>query len=69
MLKSCKKVKVQTVLDLHYKKRNDQEIFHSSTKLIASDLDIDKTFSLNQFIKALWQKWKNILVKIGLSKM
>ena len=52
MLKSCKKVKVQTVLDLHYKK-NDKEIFHSSTKLIASDLDIDKTFSLNQFIRAL----------------
>ena len=53
MLKSCKKVKVQTVLDLHYKKRNDKEIFHSSTKLIASDLDIDETFSLNQFIRAL----------------
>ena len=67
MLKSCKKVKVQTVLDLHYKKRNDKEIFHSSTKLIASDLDIDKTFSLNQFIRALWQKWKIKLVKIGLS--
>ena len=53
MLKSYRKVKVQTVLDLHYKKRNDKEIFHSSTKLIASDLDIDKTFSLNQFIRAL----------------
>ena len=35
---------VQTILVLDYKKRNDHNIFHSSTKLIASDPDIDEAF-------------------------
>ena len=39
-----KKFKAETVLILNYSKRNDRQIFHSSTKLIASDLDIDKAF-------------------------
>ena len=44
MLSELKKFKAETVLILNYSKRNDRQIFHSSTKLIASDLDIDKAF-------------------------
>ena len=43
-LNGLKNFKVQTVLVLDYKKRNDRKIFHSSTKLIASDSDIDEAF-------------------------
>ena len=39
-----KKFKVQTILVLDYKKRNDRKIFHSSTKVIANDSDIDEAF-------------------------
>ena len=43
--------KVQTILFLDYKKRNDRKIFHSSVKLIASDSDIEKAFkSMHQSI-------------------
>ena len=41
-LSELKKFKVQTILVLDYKKRNDCKIIHSSTKLIASDSDIDE---------------------------
>ena len=41
-LSQLKKFKVQTILVLDYKKRNDCKIIHSSTKLIASDSDIDE---------------------------
>ena len=37
LFSELKKFKVQTILVLDYKKRNDCKIFHSSTKLIASD--------------------------------
>ena len=67
MLNELKKFKVQTVLVLDYKKRNDRKIFHSSNKLIASDSDIDE--ALNPCIKALWQKQIIMLVKIRLSWM
>ena len=40
LLSELKKFKVQTILFLDYKKRNDLEIFYSCTKLIVSDLDI-----------------------------
>ena len=51
LLNDLKKFKVQTVLVLDYKKRNDSQIFHSCTKLIASYLDIDEAFkSLHQSI-------------------
>ena len=51
LLSELKKFKVQTELVLGYKKRNDHQIFHSCTKLIASDLDTDKTFkSMHQSI-------------------
>ena len=38
------KFKVQKTLVLESKKRNDHKIFHSSAKLIATDLDIDDAF-------------------------
>ena len=37
LLSELKKFKVQAILVLDYKKRNDHKIFHSSTKLTASD--------------------------------
>ena len=51
LLNELKKFKVQAVLFLDYKKRNDHKFFHSSTKLIASDSDIDEAFkSIHQSI-------------------
>ena len=51
LFSELKKFKVQTVLALNYKKRNDLKIFHSSTKLVASDSDNDETFkSIHQSI-------------------
>ena len=41
LLSELKKLKVQTVLILGYIKRNVCKIFHSCTKLIASDSDIN----------------------------
>ena len=46
-----KNFKIQTKLILDYNKRNDHKIFHSSSKLIASDSVIDEAFkSLHQSI-------------------
>ena len=51
LLSELKKFKVQTMLVLEYKKRNDRKIFHSNAKLIASDSDIDEAFiSMHQSI-------------------
>ena len=44
LLSESKKFKVQGILVLEYKKRNDCFIFHSCTKIIARDSDIDKAF-------------------------
>ena len=44
LLSELKKFKVQAILLLDYKKRNDCKIFHSSAKPIASDSDIDEAF-------------------------
>ena len=44
LLNELKKFKVLTILVLDYKKRNNRKIFHSSTKLITSDLDINEAF-------------------------
>ena len=41
LLSELEKFKVQKILVLDYKKRNDRKIFHSSAKLIGSDSDID----------------------------
>ena len=50
-LSELKKFKVQAMLVLDYKKRNNRKIFHSNAKLIASDLDIDEAFkSMHQNI-------------------
>ena len=51
LLSGLKKFKVQEPLVIDYKKRNDHKVFHSSTKLIATDSDIDKAFlSMHQSI-------------------
>ena len=51
LLSELKKFKVQTILVLDYKKRNDSKISHSSAKIIASDSDIDEAFkSMHQSI-------------------
>ena len=51
LLNELKKFKVQRVLVLKYKKRNDHKIFHSSTKVTARYLDIDEAFkSMHQNI-------------------
>ena len=51
LLSDLKKFKVQKILALNYKKRNNHKIFHSFTKLIASNSDIDKAFkSMHQSI-------------------
>ena len=45
------KVKVQIILALDYKKRNDCKIFYSRTKLTASDSNIDEAFkSMHQSV-------------------
>ena len=51
LLRELKKFKVQTILVLEYKKRNDQGIFHLNAKLISSDSDTDEAFkSMHQSI-------------------
>ena len=63
LLSDLKKFKVEKELVLVYKKRNDQKIFHSGTKLIASDLENIKAFKLMQ--QSIMTKIKNMLEKIG----
>ena len=51
MLSELKKFKAHTKLVLDFNKRNDCKIFHSNTKLIASDSGIDEAFkSMHQSI-------------------
>ena len=57
-LNELKKFKVQTILVLDYKKRNDRKIFHSRTKVTASDSDIDEAFkSMHQSIMTKIRKY------------
>ena len=44
LLNELKKFKVQTILVLGYKKSNDHKMFHSNTKLTATNSDIDEAF-------------------------
>ena len=44
LLSELKNFKVQTILVLECKKRNNRKIFHLSAKLITSDSDFDKAF-------------------------
>ena len=61
LLSELKKFKVQTILVLAYKERNNHKIFHSSAKIIASDSDTDEAFkSMHQSIMA---KIKNYTCK------
>ena len=47
------KFKVQTILVLNYKKRNDRKIFYVCIKLSANDSDIDEVFKfMHQSIMA-----------------
>ena len=65
-LKDLKKFKVQAILALDYKKRNDRKIFNLRTKLIASDSDIDEAFkSMHESIMTK----EFMLVRFGLSLM
>ena len=51
LLSGLKRFKVQTILVLDYKKRNDLKIFNSSVELIANNSDIDEAFkSMHQSI-------------------
>ena len=50
-LRKLEKFKVQTMLVWEYRKRNDCKIFHYSTKVFASDSDIEEAFkSIHQSI-------------------
>ena len=61
LLENFKKIKVQTVIVLGYKKRNDCKIFHSCTKLTAIHSDIDEAFkSMDQSVMT---KIKNYVCK------
>ena len=54
---------IQTILVLEYKKRNDCKILHSSTKLIASDSDIDnasKNFDKNKKLGNIGLFWMQL---------
>ena len=59
MLSELKKLKVRTVLVLDYKKRSDSQIFHSCTKIIASEID-EPFKSMHQSITA---KKRNYICK------
>ena len=61
LVSELKKFKVQTILALDYKERNDHKIFHSSAKLIARDSGIDESF---KFIhQSIMTKLKNYACK------
>ena len=61
LLSELEKFKVQKILALDYKKRNDRKIFHSSAKLIGSDSDIDEA-SLSMY-QSIMAKIKNYACK------
>ena len=58
MLSELKKLKVQTILILDHKKINNHKIFHSSSKIIAGESDIDEAFkSMHQSIMTRIKKF------------
>ena len=65
LLSKLKKYKLQTMLVLDYEKRNSGKIFHSVTKIIASDWAIEKSFIAR--LQSIMTKIKIMLVNIGLS--
>ena len=51
ILSELEKFKFQEIIVLEYKKRNDHKIFYFSTKLTASDSEIDEAYkSMHQSI-------------------
>ena len=61
LVSEFKKFKVQTILALDYKERNDHKIFHSSAKLIARDSGIDE--SSKSIHQSIMTKLKNYACK------
>ena len=58
LLSELKKLKVQTILILDHKKINNHKIFHSSSKIIAGESDIDEAFkSMHQSIMTRIKKF------------
>ena len=61
MLSELKKFKAQTILVWEYKETNGHQlVFHSSTKLIASDSDIDEVF--RSMYQSIMTKIKKIIL-------
>ena len=65
LLSELKKFKIQTILVLDYKERNNHKILNSSAKLVASDSDIDEAAKIMH--QSIMAKIKIMLVKVGLS--
>ena len=60
LLSELKNFKVQTILILGNKKRNDCKIFHSCTKPTANDSDSDEAFkSMHQSIMTKMRNYAN----------
>ena len=58
LLSELKKLKVQTILILDHKKINNHKMFHSSSKIIAGESDIDEAFkSMHQSIMTRIKKF------------
>ena len=58
LLSELKKLKVQAILILDHKKINNHKIFHSSSKIIAGESDIDEAFkSMHQSIMTRIKKF------------
>ena len=57
IVKWVKKFKIQTILVLDHKKRNDHKTFHSSTELIANHSDNDEAFK--SMYQSIMRKIKN----------
>ena len=56
LLSKLRKVKVQTILVLDYKKTNDCKIIHLCTKLIASNSDLNEVYNQNIMTKIKYTK-------------
>ena len=56
-----KMFKVQTIFILEYKKKNYCKTFHSNSKLIASDSDIDEAYKIHA--SKYYDKIKNYVCK------
>ena len=56
LLSKLRKVKVQTILVLDYKKTNDCKIIHLCPKLIASNSDLNEVYNQNIMTKIKYTK-------------